>query len=103
MKKSIIAVSGLWLFFACTQSSDKVHTLSAEALRNKIAGGWADKMIGVTYGAPPEFRALGKNYDDSIHWTPADIRGSLWQDAIYVQLTFMMTMDKYGIDAPAKK
>jgi len=103
MKKSIIAVSGLWLFFACTQSSDKVHTLSAEALRNKIAGGWAGKMIGVTYGAPTEFRALGKTYDDSIHWTPADIRGSLWQDDIYVQLTFMMTMDKYGIDAPAKK
>lgn len=60
-------------------------------------------MIGVTYGAPTEFHALGKTYDDSIRWTPGDIRGSIWQDDIYVQLTFMMTMDKYGLDAPAKK
>ena len=27
----------------------------------------------------------------------------MWQDDIYVQLTFLMSMDKYGIDAPAKK
>jgi hypothetical protein len=27
----------------------------------------------------------------------------MWQDDIYVQLTFLMTMDRYGIDAPAKK
>jgi len=25
------------------------------------------------------------------------------QDEVYVQLTFLMSMDKYGIDAPAKK
>ncbi len=60
-------------------------------------------MVGVTYGAPTEFRAQGKIYDDSIKWKPADIRGSMWQDDIYVQLTFLMSMDKYGIDAPSKK
>jgi len=27
----------------------------------------------------------------------------MWQDDIYVQLTFLMSMDKYGVDAPAKK
>ncbi len=27
----------------------------------------------------------------------------MWQDDIYVQLTFLMSMDKYGIDAPSKK
>jgi hypothetical protein len=60
-------------------------------------------MIGVTYGAPTEFRAQGKTYEDSIKWKPADVKGSIWQDDIYVQLTFLMAMDKYGIDAPAKK
>lgn len=34
---------------------------------------------------------------------PADVKGSIWQDDIYVQLTFLMTMDQYGMDAPAKK
>ena len=79
------------------------QTLSPKTLKDKIAGGWAGKMIGVTYGAPVEFRAQGKTYDDSIKWTPSDIRGSMWQDDIYVQLTFMMAMDKYGMAAPAAK
>jgi hypothetical protein len=60
-------------------------------------------MIGVTYGAPTEFRAQSKIYGDSIKWKPSDIKGSMWQDDIYVQLTFLMSMDKYGIEAPAKK
>ncbi len=85
------------------QSQNKMLTISKQMLKDKIAGGWAGKMIGVTYGAPVEFRAQYKTFDDSIKWTPNDIKGSMWQDDIYVQLTFMMTMDKYGIDAPAKK
>mgnify|MGYP001806049841 CR=1 FL=1 len=78
-------------------------SISTEILKDKIAGGWAGKMIGVTYGAPTEFKAQGKTFEDSIKWKPADVKGSIWQDDIYVQLTFLMTMDKYGIDAPAKK
>jgi len=88
---------------ACKTQKADVQTINPEVLKDKIAGGWAGKMIGVTYGAPTEFRAQGKTFDDSIKWTPKDIRGSMWQDDIYVQLTFMMTMDQYGIDAPAKK
>jgi molybdopterin-biosynthesis enzyme MoeA-like protein len=77
--------------------------ISPEVLKDKIAGGWAGKMVGVTYGAPTEFKAMCKTFEDSINWTTKDIKGSMWQDDIYVQLTFLMTMDRYGIDAPAKK
>lgn len=70
-------------------------------LKDKIAGGWAGKMIGVTYGAPTEFKAQQKTFEDEIHWKPADVKGSLWQDDIYVQLTFMMAMDRFGTDVPA--
>ncbi len=88
---------------SCTTSTDSFRTIKPEVLKDKIAGGWAGKMIGVTYGAPTEFRAQNKIFSDSINWKPSDIRGSLWQDDIYVQLTFLMSMDKFGIDAPAKK
>ncbi|MDO9254770.1 MAG: ADP-ribosylglycohydrolase family protein [Bacteroidales bacterium] len=106
MKKlniGLFAVILLLAFSACKTKQTDVLTITPEKLKDKIAGGWAGKMIGVTYGAPTEFRAQGKTFDDSIKWTPKDIRGSMWQDDIYVQLTFMMTMDKYGINAPAKK
>jgi hypothetical protein len=93
----------LTAIIACSAKPDNIRSISPKVLKDKIAGGWAGKMIGVTYGAPTEFHALGKTFEDSIRWTAADIRGSMWQDDIYVQLTFMMTMDSYGMDAPAKK
>jgi hypothetical protein len=90
-------------FTSCNNQSSEYRTISADVLKDKIAGGWAGKMIGVTYGAPTEFRAQGKMFTDSIKWKPSDAKGSMWQDDIYVQLTFMMTMDKFGMDAPVKK
>jgi hypothetical protein len=90
-------------FLSCKNSSEGFRTIKPEVLKDKIAGGWAGKMIGVTYGAPTEFRAQSKVFTDSIKWKPSDIKGSMWQDDIYVQLTFLMSMDKYGMDAPAKK
>ena len=103
LKLYMISLVVLIAFSACKTDKTGILTISPKILKDKIAGGWAGKMIGVTYGAPTEFRAQGKTFDDSIKWTPKDIRGSMWQDDIYVQLTFMMTMDQYGIDAPAKK
>src|SRR5665648_594894 len=93
----------LILSVSCRNSSDEFGIIKPEVLKDKIAGGWAGKMIGVTYGAPTEFRARGHIYDDSIKWKPSDIKGSISQDDLYVQLTFLMSMDKFGIDAPAKK
>jgi hypothetical protein len=106
MKRSIfftVLLAWLAIFNSCSNKTEGFRTLKPEVLKDKIAGGWAGKMIGVTYGAPTEFRAQGKTYDDPITWKPADIKGSMWQDDIYVQLTFLMSMDKFGIDAPAKK
>jgi hypothetical protein len=106
MKKNIFLLLILTLIligFSCKNSSEGFRTIKPEVLKDKIAGGWAGKMIGVTYGAPTEFRAQSKIFSDSIKWKPSDIKGSMWQDDIYVQLTFLMSMDKYGIDAPAKK
>ena len=105
MKKKLINLTILFvvLAFASYGAKNNLRTISAEVLKDKIAGGWAGKMIGVTYGAPTEFKALARTYDDPIKWVPSDVKGSIWQDDLYVQLTFLMTMDQYGIDAPAKK
>jgi len=103
MKNSIVITMVLLFVLSSLNVSPQVTTISNSVLKDKIAGGWAGKMIGVTYGAPTEFKAQGKTFEDSITWVPSDVKGSVWQDDIYVQLTFMETMDKYGMDAPAKK
>jgi hypothetical protein len=106
MKKRLLYFSFVLILLTILSyknSSEGFRSIKPEVLNDKIAGGWAGKMIGVTYGAPTEFRAQGKIFAESIKWKPSDIKGSMWQDDIYVQLTFLMSMDKYGIDAPAKK
>lgn len=98
-----VSVTLFLIITSCNAQKEGFRTIRPEVLKDKIAGGWAGKMAGVTYGAPTEFRAQGRTYEDPINWKPADIKGSMWQDDIYVQLTFLMSMDKYGIDTPAKK
>jgi len=105
MKNHLLLFFTVIIFFitSCNNTTGEFKTIKPENLKDKIAGGWAGKMVGVTYGAPTEFRARSKTYEDPILWKSSDIKGSLWQDDLYVQLTFLMSMDKYGIDAPAKK
>ena len=88
---------------SCAQTETETKQLSIAQLRDKIAGGWAGKMIGVSYGAKSEFRARGETYEKELPWEPGMVDNSLRQDDMYVQMSFMMTMDEYGMDAPADK
>ena len=48
--------------------------LSRSALEDKIRGGWAGQMIGVSYGAPTEFRSNGKIIEGNLNkWDKADV------------------------------
>jgi len=104
MKKTLIlftVITSTILIIGC--QSDEYMKISEDELRNKIAGGWAGKMIGVSYGAPTEFEYNGVINEDPINWNPASLRKSIGQDDLYVQMSFMMTMDEYGMDAPVEK
>ncbi|MCE5248655.1 ADP-ribosylglycohydrolase family protein [bacterium] len=104
MKRLIMAATVLASVLLSTSCGDQgTKTIRIDLLRDKIAGGWAGKMIGVAYGAPTEFRARGEIYEQPLEWKTEYAAGSLRQDDLYVQLSFMMTMDKYGIDGPAEK
>jgi len=105
MKKIIMVTCSVVLVAAIFSSYAQAGTkqLSMAQLRDKIAGGWAGKMVGVSYGAPTEFRARGETYEKELPWEPGMVENSLHQDDMYVQMSFMMTMDRYGMDAPAEK
>ena len=85
----------------------KKLTLSKEALKDKIMGGWAGQTIGVTFGGPTEFKFKGTMiqdyqpitwYDGYMKKTMTDIPG-LYDD-IYMDLTFVDVFEKEGLDAP---
>lgn len=78
-----------------------------EQLMNKIKGGWAGQAIGVSYGAPTEFRYRGMMIPDTVDiaWGGPDcikdwmVKFPGLYDDIYMDLTFVEVFDRLGIDA----
>ncbi|MDI6826848.1 MAG: ADP-ribosylglycohydrolase family protein [Armatimonadota bacterium] len=90
----------LILTFSVVQAANsaKFHELPINIYIDKMKGGWAGQMIGVSYGAPTEFKACGRTYEDPITWAPEQVANSLGQDDIYVELSFLDAIEKYGLD-----
>jgi ADP-ribosylglycohydrolase len=80
-------------------------TISRDILKDKIKGGWAGQAIGCTFGGPTEFRFQGTFIQDyqPIPWDESSILSSFKNnpglyDDIYMDLTFMETFEKEGLD-----
>ena len=81
-----------------------MRAISLSDLRDKIEGGWAGQMIGVSYGAPTEFRHLNAIApEDKIPaWHADRVNNSLTQDDLYVDMTFARVLDDKGLDATSE-
>jgi hypothetical protein len=75
--------------------------LSLDELQDRIEGGWAGQMIGVSFGEPTEFRYLEQIIDPSElpTWSPELVSSALEQDDLYVEMTFSEVLDEKGLDA----
>ena len=104
----------LLLITACTSAPSvpygKTVKMDDATLMDKIRGGWYGQTIGCTYGGPTEFKYKGGIipdtisipwYDDYIYDTYIEDPG-LYDD-VYMDLTFLETMLKYGLDAPVEE
>ncbi|MCL4793109.1 MAG: ADP-ribosylglycohydrolase family protein [Bryobacteraceae bacterium] len=87
--------------FVLPLAAQTVKPIPVETLRDKIAGGWAGQMIGVSYGAPTEFRYKGRIIPDEElpRWKPGMVANSIDQDDLYVDMTFAQVLDDKGLDA----
>lgn len=82
-------------------------SISPADLMNKIKGGWAGQTIGVTYGAPVEFRFQGTMINDyqKLNWYEGLLKKSMLEgpgiyDDLYMDITFVEVFEKEGLDAP---
>jgi ADP-ribosylglycohydrolase len=92
---------------AVTSSLPEQFSISAEALKDKIRGGWAGQTIGCTYGGPTEFKFKGTLIQDyqPIIWHDHYIKETFeidpgLYDDVYIDMTFVEILEKYGLDAP---
>lgn len=82
--------------------SGGMRKITLRELKDRIRGGWAGQMIGVTYGGPTEFRHLQKMIEDAE--LPHDpVSKAIDQDDLYVEMTFAEVMDRVGLDATTEQ
>ena len=86
---------------ACAQDSATFETELLSVLEDKVRGGWAGQMIGVSFGEPTEFRYLDRIIpeEELPAWQPERIASTLNQDDLYVDMTFAAVLDEKGLDA----
>ena len=82
-------------------------SITRTSLQDKIKGGWAGQVIGVTFGGPTEFRFNGTMINDyqKIDWYDGYIKKTMTDnpglyDDLYMDLTFVDVLEKEGLDAP---
>jgi hypothetical protein len=71
---------------------------------DKMKAGWIGQMAGVGWGGPTEFDWEGKIIPerDMPEWRPEMIN-QFEQDDIYVEMTFLRTLELYGLDASIRQ
>ncbi len=82
----------------------KYRQLGVEEYINKMKAGWVGQMAGVGWGAPTEFRWQGSIVpEDKIpQWKPETIN-QFNQDDISVEMTFLRTLELYGLDVSIRQ
>lgn len=101
----IVSAALSTMIFAGCMTCESVRTISVEDYRDKMAGGWFGQIIGVTYGWPTEFKKAGTLFEDKELpvWTDATANNCFGQDDLYVEMTFLNSLDKRGIDVSSRK
>jgi hypothetical protein len=87
------------------QTETGVRRLPLSEFRDKLKGGWIGQIAGVSWGAPTEF-----NWRDQIipadkmpKWQPRMINDAFGQDDLYVEMTFLRSLEEYGIDVSIRQ
>ncbi len=73
--------------------------ITVEEYVNKMKAGWIGQMAGVGWAAPTEFNYLERIIPENKvpQWNPKAIN-QFNQDDIYVEMTFLRTLELYGFD-----
>jgi hypothetical protein len=86
------------------QGTLSFRTISKAELDDRVRGGWAGQMIGVSFGAPTEFKSNGRIIEGDLPaWKPANVENAIDQDDLYVEMTFAAVMDRVGLDATTEQ
>jgi hypothetical protein len=87
-----------------TGSKTQYREISVEEYSEKMLAGWLGQMIGVGWAGPTEFKWQGEIIPeaDVPEWDP-DMINCFGQDDLYVEMTFLRTLEQYGYDVSIRQ
>ncbi len=87
-----------------TAADRPVRRLSVRQYRDQMKAGWIGQMVGVGWGGPTEFKYNNKIIpeDQMPKWEPGMVN-QFQQDDIYVEMTFLRTLEQYGLGASIRQ
>lgn len=103
-KTNSVALLLILIVLSSCSSKDDFRRISVEAYRSKMKAGWLGQMAGVGWGAPTEFKFNGRIIpgDKVPAWEPGMINQQ-YQDDIYVEMTFLKTLEDHGFDVSIRQ
>jgi hypothetical protein len=86
-------------------SAGDVRRLPVKEYLDKMKAGWVGQMVGVSWGAPTEFKWKDKicPEDKMPKWHDGMANEAFGQDDLYVEMTFLRSMDEYGLDVSIRQ
>ena len=102
---SVMLTVGLTACSGCAMFGKGERRLAMSDFRDRMAGAWIGQSAGVAFGAPTEFKCAGKLVPESgmPKWCPGFINNTFIQDDLYVEMTFIDTLDRRGIDVGSRE
>ena len=107
--KNLVMLFCLGLVVVCCFSvqgafAAKYRRISVADYVDKMKGGWIGQMAGVGWGGPTEFKWKGEIIpeDKMPQWKPEKIN-QFHQDDIYVEMTFLRSLELYGMDVSIRQ
>ena len=102
--KKIVALSFLLSLALLSCDKIKYKTISKEEYLSKMKAAWIGQMIGVGWSAPTEFKYVGEIIPLSeVPEYQSNAVNAFEQDDIYVEMTFIKSMEQHGIDCSDKQ
>ena len=93
------------LTVAMAMAGIQARTISVAEYKERMIAGWIGQIAGVVWGAPTEFKFNGVIAPDSAlrEWSPPMINEGFDQDDLYVEMTFLETLDRYGLNVSIRQ
>jgi len=99
LRIGVVVTVAIALLGAGVAPGQNVRRLPLAGYRDRMMGGWIGQIDGVSFGAPTEFRRQGEIIPEAetTKWTADLVNNAFGQDDLYVEMTFLRSLEQYGL------